>query len=200
MKNRERKHVTGRKCWCRAKRIKPWPKRERVLPGLLARGRQYMRVPIRGRFLTGFSRGSGCWIWKKLKNNRGYGVLWSAEKQGMVLAHRLAWELKNGLIPSGKEVCHSCDVRSCVRPSHLFIGSHAENMRDCAVKDRCSHGSRVPTSKLKEEYIPKILDALGRGETRTDIAPRFGVSRHTIGNVGSGKHWVRARVKVVVEG
>jgi hypothetical protein len=53
-------------------------------------------------------------------------------------AHRFAWELENGPIPDGQEVLHRCDNGACVRSTHLFLGTQADNMRDMVQKNR--HG------------------------------------------------------------
>ena len=66
--------------------------------------------------------------------SRGYGSHWYKNKRQQ--AHRVAWELKYGPIPQGLHVLHRCDNKKCVRVSHLFLGTHADNMRDMAVKGR----------------------------------------------------------------
>lgn len=76
----------------------------------------------------------GCWIWPGATKVVGYGkVRWSGVD---VLAHRKAWELERGPIPRGKQVCHRCDNPLCVRPSHLFLGTFRQNMRDKVAKGR----------------------------------------------------------------
>lgn len=75
---------------------------------------------------------SGCLIWLGGIDRSGYGFLSIGGRK--TKAHRLAWEVAYGKIPEGLCVCHHCDVPLCVRPDHLFLGSHRENMSDLAKK------------------------------------------------------------------
>jgi hypothetical protein len=76
----------------------------------------------------------GCILWVGAKNNRGYG---SVRVNGVTRgAHRLAWELAFGPIPSGVEVLHRCDNRPCVNTGHLFLGSQRDNIHDMIRKGR----------------------------------------------------------------
>ena len=74
-----------------------------------------------------------CWEWKGGKTE-GYGQLNYHGVQSR--AHRIAWELKNGEIPDGMYICHSCDNPSCCNPNHLFMGTAKDNTDDCISKDR----------------------------------------------------------------
>lgn len=94
------------------------------------------------RFMTKVHRRTlnECWPWKAGTNLNGYGQMRVGFKK--IGAHRLSWEIHNGSIPHGMHVLHCCDNRLCVNPSHLFLGTHADNMRDRVAKNRSARGER----------------------------------------------------------
>lgn len=76
----------------------------------------------------------GCWIYTGRKNINGYGEVGMRGSQKTT--HRLIWEFAFGAPPDHLMVLHRCDIRSCVNPSHLFLGTALDNMRDCMAKGR----------------------------------------------------------------
>ena len=129
---------------------------------------------------------SGCWLWIGSISHNGYGQLWIARRK--VMAHRHSWEWHFGPIQSGKMICHKCDVRNCVNPDHLFIGTALENNRDCLRKGRAAIGSKNGQSKLTEDKVRRIK-ALPPNSNLWRVAELLGVNRSTIERVLRGDTW-----------
>lgn len=127
---------------------------------------------------------SGCFEWGGHVTKNGYGQVSVSGKPHY--AHRIAWELVNGAVPSGKFVCHRCDNRKCVNPNHLFIGSFDDNMADMVAKRRQAHGSKNMHAKLTESDVRKIRASTDRN---MDIAVQFNVSRPLISMIRNGRIW-----------
>lgn len=132
---------------------------------------------------------SGCWLWKKCKDRDGYGVMFDTGKYKT--AHRYSWELHNGKIPYKNLVCHKCDVRHCVNPEHLFLGTCLDNNKDRKQKGRNNHvvGEKCPMTKLTEKNVIKIRNRLKNGELIINIASEFNVHVNTISRLKHYKSW-----------
>lgn len=112
------------------------------------RERLWRRVEIPAEALPGLDGIGHCWIWLGARQSAGYGHL-SNGRGGLILAHRAAWILSGRKLPAGKDLCHRCDTPACVRPSHLFVGSRADNMQDAVRKGRTRNGAMMKTQCLR---------------------------------------------------
>ena len=104
----------------------------------------------------------GCWLWTGGKAAHGYGQFHDGVKQ--TRAHRFSWELHNGrTVPGGLLVCHTCDTPACVRHDHLFLGTHADNMRDAALKGRLHSSGPYRPRSAPQEFRCCCSSSLCRG-------------------------------------
>lgn len=119
----------------------------------------------KSRFESKINRTDTCWLWTASRNRKGYGQFRLRGK--MRKAHRVAFILTGKKIPSGLCVCHSCDVRICVNPDHLWIGTHADNAIDKSQKGRVvstfgdEHWTRKFPARIKrgqEHHRTKLSD------------------------------------------
>jgi hypothetical protein len=134
---------------------------------------------------------NGCWIWQGALSREGYGKVRS--RNGRYLStHRAAYEVQHGPIPEGMLVCHKCDVRKCIRPSHLWLGTHLENLRDRDAKGRGRplRGTRNPSAKLTQADVERIRALYSTGKLScAKIAQQFGVARQTVHAIVLRRKW-----------
>lgn len=113
---------------------------------------------------------SGCLVWQRAKNPAGYGTVTNDEGETR-LAHRMAWVTRNGPIPDGLQVLHSCDVPSCVNVDHLWLGTRDENMADMAKKRRTAN------QRLSDDAVRDIRSS---DQQLRVLAKQYGVTKSAI--------------------
>ena len=149
----------------------------------------------------------GCWEWIGGKNDAGYGRISLNGRRWR--AHRLSYLLFRGAIPKGALVCHSCDNPACIRPDHLFLGSHKLNSRDMVERGRVAmgkrngshtHPERRPTGeangahKLSVNQVREIRECYVKGRiTQRALAAQYSVAQSTIGDVLRFVTWPSVR-------
>lgn len=147
---------------------------------------------FRARFWSKVDKATECWVWTASRSWYGYGQI-AYGRRGMdkttLRANRVSYELRYGAIPKGLWVLHHCDSPACVRPSHLFLGTQADNMADAASKGRMARGPINGNAKLTERDVHNIRMALAKGETQKQIARCFGVRRQCISKIKTGERW-----------
>lgn len=138
---------------------------------------------------------SGCWEWNGCKRN-GYGRTTTGSRtdgtRRSVSAHRLSYELHNGSIPTGYEVCHKCDNPSCINPDHLFVGTRQDNIDDRERKGRnvVFVGEEQARAKLTKKAVKDARwERAYKGTSFQKLADKYGVSKKTILNAIKGVTW-----------
>jgi len=154
--------------------------------------------PIEERFWSKMNKTDSCWLWTGPKFYNGYGEI-RKPKGNVTGAHRISWELHFGPIPKGLFVCHKCDVKLCVNPDHLFLGTHRENMRDLVNKGLSGKGIVHPeaihfgeengNSKLKASQVIEIRAEFKLGTNAHKLAEIFHVTPNMISKIVTRRYW-----------
>jgi hypothetical protein len=131
-----------------------------------------------------------CEIWHGATTHDGYPLKWHEGKTRMW--HRVIFETHYKMrIPEGWCVCHKCDVRRCINPEHLFIGTYKDNFEDARLKNRMrwARGERHGRAVLTQRNVKDIRELLGQGKTIADCAKRFHCGRTTIWRIKNNITW-----------
>lgn len=129
---------------------------------------------------------SKCWEWSGLLYKQGYGRL--VYKNKSLRAHRVSYKIHKG--EAGDfEVCHSCDNRACVNPSHLWIGSRLENEEDKDRKNRRPLGEKSGRSTLTNEQVKEIKTELKKGVKQCILVRSFSTTKSIISRIATNRTW-----------
>ena len=126
-------------------------------------------------------------MWTAGRDSAGYGVF--SLRGHPTAAHRHAWALSHGSVPRFAQVLHTCDTPACVRPDHLYLGEHSDNMADVRARGR-RRGERNPAARLTEVQVAALRDRYRTGTVlQRDLAAEYGVREETIHRIITGQTW-----------
>lgn len=136
-----------------------------------------------------FDPGRGCWLWSGTISKDGYGVIGDDDRRQR-LAHREMWHDHSGSPPPvGRRVLHRCDVRACINPDHLFLGSDAENTADRHTKGRDARGERHGRTHLTDADVRAIRAASADGVSQSALGRQYGLTQAAIWAIVHRKTW-----------
>lgn len=134
-----------------------------------------------------------CWPWLGSVNPAGYGVFSGAViGQKKMSAHRFAFLLANGELDPTLDVCHSCDLRSCVNPAHLRQATHRENIAEAIAKGSGAIGKTGEghhAARITAEQATEIRRRAQGGESCRHLGRLFGLSFQHVSDIKRGKRW-----------
>jgi hypothetical protein len=136
-------------------------------------------------------KSDACWRWKGQPNANGYGVF--SFRGNVYKAHRVAYFLANGRINDDMLILHSCDVRLCCNPKHLYQGDQKRNAADAVERGRNTrmYGEQNGKAKLTERQVRSIRKRYQKGEvTQKTLAQYYGVGETTIYYICTGERWI----------
>jgi hypothetical protein len=159
------------------------------------RSRDAIGMPLIDRFLGRVSMlpdASGCWLWTGLLTKNQYAFMKLGQKN--ITGHRLSWQLFRGPIPERLYVLHRCDVRCCVNPEHLFLGTHRDNVMDMHKKGRWKPlrsraGANGSNAKLTEEDVREIRRLRREKVPLKVVSSRFGIGVAHVVSICKYKVW-----------
>lgn len=135
------------------------------------------------------NREGECWLWTGPKDKNGYGL---TRVDGVTArVPRVAYKQYFGEIPMGLHVLHTCDQPSCIRPEHLRLGTHKQNMADMVAKGRAHRplGELNGRAKLTEEKVSEVRKRLEAGVKPDTVAAQLNIPRGTVHHIAAGRTW-----------
>lgn len=150
--------------------------------------KKYLNTVFKLRVLPKLFFNYGCWLNNLRDNNNGYKYIHIRPYRFSV--HRLSYTIFNGKIPKGMSVLHKCDNRGCCNPTHLFVGTQLDNIRDMDKKGRRKvwHPTGIlnPSCKLNTKDVILIRNSSLSNEI---LSEKYGVTTTLIRSVKMNKIW-----------
>jgi hypothetical protein len=136
---------------------------------------------------------TNCWLWTDKIHPSGYGRIGVevGDKNKMIYAHRFSYENFVGPLNPKLEICHTCNCKSCVNPSHLRQDTHSSNQIDRVYDGNNSY------QKLTPEQVIEIKIALLNPfyGLITQLAKKYNVNNVTIHDIKTGRNWSHLKIE-----
>jgi len=135
--------------------------------------KQVRNLSVEERFFSYVKKTESCWLWTGATNEKGYGMFYIQKDRKVTRykSHRFSYEHHKGDIPEGMFVCHHCDVKGCVNPEHLFVGTNLENVQDMIAKNLAPERRK----QLRRQDVVDAAKMLGLGYKTSQIAREIGL-------------------------
>ncbi len=158
------------------------------------------------KFWAHVRKSDSCWEWIGGKKESGYGYFDPGPRIPRARAHRWIYQYLNGPVDPKVHVCHICDNPGCVRPDHLFMGTDADNMRDCARKGRHGmqrhpersslhtmlvrpKGEQHGSAKLTADQVREMRRLKREGVSARELGKQFGIHPGYVSKIVSSRKW-----------
>lgn len=141
---------------------------------------------------------NGCWLWMGYVTEDGYGSFNTGVKNSrgkFILegAHRMAYMLSRGVTTTnGLHVMHSCDVKLCVNPAHLTLGTRFDNLADAKERKRLNPPARKgePRARATEVMVRELRSLYATGlYSLSDLAEHVNLNIKTVSNIVHRRSW-----------
>lgn len=132
------------------------------------------------RIFSMSERNGDCLLYKGRLSNKGYVCVRVMGR--MDKGHRVVYSLFRGPINRGLHVLHSCDVRHCVNPEHLYVGTNSRNIEDKTSRDRSGKKLRIADAR-------EIKRLFSFGMSNKEIASMFGINPSNVSRIRTGERW-----------
>lgn len=130
-----------------------------------------------------------CWNWQGSRQAKWHGQ-WRNSSGAIEPTHRAAWRLFVGVIPDGLHILHRCDNPICTNPSHLFLGTQSDNMKDMWLKRRGRPGVSLGVKHGMSKLTPdQVADIRYSGSPGSELAKKYSISQTTVCDIRKRRSW-----------
>jgi len=139
------------------------------------------------RFWSKVNKTETCWLWTAYCD-KGYGI-YRVNKKKIMKAHRYSYIINKGEISENLLVRHTCDVRNCVNPDHLELGTNQDNMNDMKERGRQAKGENGGNAKFTADDVREIRIVAVFGFTNRELAKMYNMGKSTVSSILRGELW-----------